>query len=143
MAEVCATETQMQTEGTTCDKAMTVVPKAQLDAHSSAEIAQQLYTPLVDWETRLLRLHPGTESDPLTGTLYVDVLLQEGLGVRELSNKPVSFEALWYTWGEPLFTHPIKLNGLDFTITGNLSEALLHLCRANEGRLLWIDALLH
>jgi hypothetical protein len=71
----------------------------------------------------------------------VGVVLQEGVGVRELSNKAVSIEALSYTWGEPLFTHPIKLNDLDFTITENLGEALVHLRREDEGCLLWIDAL--
>ncbi len=89
----------------------------------------------------MLCLHPGTQSDPLTATLYVGVLLQEGLGVRELSNQAVSFEALSYTWGEMVFTHPIILNDLSFNVTENLSEALVHLRRENEIRLLWIDAL--
>ncbi|KAF2107803.1 heterokaryon incompatibility protein-domain-containing protein, partial [Lophiotrema nucula] len=51
------------------------------------------------------------------------------------------FEALSYVWGEPIFKHPIQLNGCDKFITKNLFQGLRRLREKDQERVLWIDAL--
>lgn len=82
-------------------------------------------------ETRLFRLLPGVEDDPLAGEL-----------VRtNLDRQPV-FEALSHTWGKsPERTH-ITLDTIPgFPITLNLAAALRRLRLQDLPRQLWIDAI--
>lgn len=57
----------------------------------------------------------------------------------------VPYEALSYTWGDPVFSEQIYV-GVDpaspsMPITQNLYNALQHLRKSDESRILWIDAL--
>jgi hypothetical protein len=57
----------------------------------------------------------------------------------------VPYEALSYTWGDPVFPEQIYV-GVDpaspsMPITQNLYNALQHLRKSDESRILWIDAL--
>lgn len=106
-----------------------------------AEVARKLYTPILEWETRVLYLHPGTTDEPLSAYLHVAELTPfDGFGMRDLSRR-ISYEALSYTWGDSAFTRPICVNNHDFSITGSLSEALMHLWKSDTGRYLWVDAI--
>jgi hypothetical protein len=115
------------------------------------------YQPLKDSssETRLLTLLPGRFEDEIRCTLrHVD-----------LTAKP-EYEALFYVWGNPKITLPIKLaydvmlprpselpidrifnvpeeqfQFHDFQVTTNLESALRHLRHESIGRTMWIDAI--
>ncbi|KAH0493405.1 hypothetical protein TgHK011_000076 [Trichoderma gracile] len=80
---------------------------------------------------RLLRLHHGVASD------ISCELFQAELHQRQDS---VSYEALSYTWGSSELSERIRVNGYRMNITQNLHEALLHLRKEDEDRVLWIDA---
>ncbi|TWU78820.1 hypothetical protein ED733_007355 [Metarhizium rileyi] len=51
------------------------------------------------------------------------------------------FEALSYTWGDPIFTETIFLDKGRLDITNNLYLALQYLRRKDRDRILWIDAI--
>ena len=103
--------------------------------------ASEIYTTIKIWETRLLRLHPGDAGDPLVIGLEVAVITyNSGMGiVRE--NRNVKYTALSYTWGAAVFSHVLKINGIDFSITANLHEALLRIRSKEKDMWLWADAL--
>ncbi|KAI0160676.1 heterokaryon incompatibility protein-domain-containing protein [Xylariaceae sp. FL1272] len=91
------------------------------------------YHPLSsDRHIRVLVLqYSAKRSDILKGTLHA-VSLDDEDGLR--------YVALSYTWGKPVFSETIILNGSIFRITRNLSEALRQL--RQTGRLLiWADAI--
>ena len=68
-----------------------------LTADERAAIARQLYTPIEEWETRILRLERGSDSDELCVTLQDAVITHaEGLGVRAEKCR-ISYEAVPYT----------------------------------------------
>ncbi|KAH8719338.1 heterokaryon incompatibility protein-domain-containing protein [Phaeosphaeriaceae sp. PMI808] len=90
-------------------------------------------------EIRLLELNPADgDSDPLTGTLHTISLDDEtpGLSVLdpmdsdyrtkylELIKPRSNYNALSYTWGEPLMDSVILINGQSLAITSNLMTAL-------------------
>ncbi|KAG7285028.1 hypothetical protein NEMBOFW57_009646 [Staphylotrichum longicolle] len=80
---------------------------------------------------RILELLPGRDKDPLTCRV---------LEIRKSDD--VSFEALSYTWGEPVFSRIIREVDSDsvLRITENLFDALQALRLPNARRRLWIDA---
>ena len=78
--------------------------------------------------TRLLRVLPGSDDDPLVCELRT-VALDE---------RP-DFAALSYTWGPPIFDHQITLNGSQFMITASLSGAL-RTFRTRKWQVIWVDA---
>ncbi len=52
------------------------------------------------------------------------------------------WKALSYTWGCPVYSHAIQLNGQAWKITANLNSALRQLRKENNPpRTLWVDAL--
>ncbi|KAI0376052.1 heterokaryon incompatibility protein-domain-containing protein [Hypomontagnella monticulosa] len=106
--------------------------------------AVRLYQAIKPWQTRILRINPAPQLDePVVCALLVaDVIVHEGLGiVEEGEPREVTYEALSYTWGAPVFSHPIRINGVEFFITENLDSALRHLRLMDTVRYLWVDAL--
>ncbi|MCJ1310416.1 hypothetical protein MMC25_004080 [Agyrium rufum] len=57
------------------------------------------------------------------------------------SDEAAPYECLSYTWGDTRITRLISVNGLPLGITYNLHEALIHLRRETDDRVLWVDAL--
>ena len=53
----------------------------------------------------------------------------------------IPYEALSYVWGPPSEGWAVEVDGQQLTIAPNLKLALLRLRRANEDRILWIDAI--
>lgn len=94
--------------------------------------ASSIYSqPLKPWETRVLRLEPvqseHEETAPVEVNLETAVISHlEGLGLVD-TGEVVLYEALSYTWDSNVFSHAIRCNGLNFSITANLYAALVHL----------------
>lgn len=94
--------------------------------------------PLKSWETRALRLEPvrheHDEEDIIEVHLETAVIPHlEGLGLVG-SGDVVHYEALSYTWDSPVFSHAIRCNGLEFSVTANLHAALVHLRNSDAPR---------
>ncbi|KAF4968194.1 hypothetical protein FSARC_4384 [Fusarium sarcochroum] len=53
----------------------------------------------------------------------------------------IPYEALSYAWGEQNTPEEIIMNGKHMFVTTSLHDALCHLRRPNEDRILWVDAL--
>lgn len=92
-----------------------------------------LHRPLEDANTtRFLRLLPRHQSE------YLSVELFHG----NLAQRPVlQYEALSYTWGEPLPTKTILCNGLPFELRENAYNFLDQLCRPHSVRVVWMDCI--
>lgn len=81
---------------------------------------------------RIVRLLKGEEGQPIKCEIFETYLHQvEG----------VPYEALSYVWGATKSADVICLDGCPFEVTENLYEALTHLRRPDEDRILWIDAI--
>lgn len=81
----------------------------------------------------LLPGHPGTELHcEITNGHFLDPNLDSG--------PPVPYEALSYTWGDPVFPCRINCADTQIPVTQNLSDALCQLRKRDENRFLWIDA---
>lgn len=100
--------------------------------------ARSIYSErLKPWETRILRLEPAHADHDEGGIveLHLETAVishLEGLGLVE-TGEVVCYEALSYTWDSNIFSHAIRCNGLDFSVTANLHAALLHL-RSSRAR---------
>lgn len=81
-------------------------------------------------EIRLVTLEPGEGPDNFKCNLHVVSLLENPI-----------YEALSYTWGDERVTTTISLDNESFNATVNLAIALQHLRRADQQRVIWIDAL--
>lgn len=81
---------------------------------------------------RLVKLPKGDQGEPIRYQIFETYLNQaEG----------IPYEALSYVWGNRQSADMIWLDGYPFEVTENLYEALMHLRRPNEDRVLWIDAI--
>ena len=52
-----------------------------------------------------------------------------------------NYDAISYCWGDQSRLQKIVLDGVDFSITESLWQALLHLRSTTERRILWVDAI--
>lgn len=109
-----------------------------------------------EFETRLIRLHPGGFNDRIYCTIYHAIILNW--------RPPPEYTALSYVWGDAKKTKPIQLGyqqlltsetpctwppapslGVDcyksLQITTNLETALRHLRSRSSERILWVDAI--
>ena len=95
-------------------------------------MAHQYSTLRYEDSIRLLKLHPaGNDAD--------DSGLSCGLEDCRLSGDP-SYEALSYTWGQPLFPEVLHTDNGVLRITENLALALRRLRFKERVRYLWVDA---
>jgi hypothetical protein len=116
-------------------------PPGQTLEEDRRHLAKRLYTPIEDWQTRIIRLHAGSGSDNLQLDVVV-AAITEAPGVGLISEPGrVQYEALSYAWGDNTSTHSVTCNGISFTVTANLHEALVHLRKKDGIRFLWVDAL--
>ena len=109
---------------------------------NQSEQAILLYSPIRDWQTRILALHPGSLGQPLEADLLVsDLIFDDGIVLHDQQSK-VQYDALSYCWGEPSFDTSITVKGVIYLITKNLYCALQRLRYPDENvRYLWVDAL--
>ena len=104
-------------------------------------LSQKLYSPIKPWQTRILRLQPGRQDEPLNCTLEVaELVCFEGVGLGA-EQELVQFEALSYSWGRPALSSSLTCNGIQFPVTPNLADALFYFRSQERERLLWVDAL--
>jgi hypothetical protein len=82
-------------------------------------------------EIRILELHRPNPIDP--------EILRGELLFAKLSDNPL-YEAISYTWGEPVFSETLYLTKGQFGITPNLAAALRRFRRPDRERYLWADA---
>lgn len=98
-------------------------------------MAQRYHYNRIDLATdaiRLVRLPKGDKIEPIRCQMFESYLHQaEG----------IPYEALSYVWGNRQSADMIWLDGYHFEVTKNLYEALVHLRRQDEDRVLWIDAI--
>lgn len=100
-----------------------------------------LYETINRWQTRLLRLHPGEVHERLEADLLVaDIVHLPGIVLHRRQER-VYYEAVSYTWGEPVYEHAITANGIQVAITASLHSALRHFRASDTIRYLWVDAL--
>ena len=95
-------------------------------------MAHQYSTPLYQDSIRLLKLLPASNDAD-------DNPLSCGLEDCRLSANP-SYEALSYTWGQPIFPEILHTDNGILKITENLTLALRRLRFKERVRYLWIDA---
>ncbi|KAH9904520.1 heterokaryon incompatibility protein-domain-containing protein [Xylariomycetidae sp. FL2044] len=85
-------------------------------------------------EIRILRLDPGTASDPIQGELLV----------ANIDSLP-EYEAISYTWaeesGDATKSQVVFIRGIPLEITKNCHRVLQRLRAVEESRLVWIDAI--
>jgi hypothetical protein len=96
-----------------------------------------IYNALPPGSIRLLILSPGDASAELQCHLTPISLMSP-------ESKPAAFtsyDALSYTWGEPVFPRRILCRGSVIYITQNLFDALVQLRKPDKEHALWIDAL--
>ncbi|ETS77100.1 hypothetical protein PFICI_10974 [Pestalotiopsis fici W106-1] len=86
----------------------------------------------IETRVRLIKLLPGRDNVALRCS-FMTVDLYDPLCPE--------FEALSYAWGSFDLEKYIRVNGKPFEVSNSLHEALLHLRREREPRMLWIDAL--
>lgn len=82
---------------------------------------------------RLIALHPALSNDAPLRIDFVSSTLEDIEG---------RYDAISYTWGEPLLTYPLYTdgNGTQINVTRNLDRALRYLRDEHHDRLLWADA---
>ena len=124
------------------------VPKQSLASPSSPPasegqrraVASQLHTSIRSWQTRLIKLLPGTHQDRLECELVVaDIIHSAGLGVVA-TGEVAHYEALSYSWGYPAFTDRVICNNIETPVTQTLGDALRHFRLPASPRYLWTDA---
>jgi hypothetical protein len=87
------------------------------------------YDALVGDDTiRLLRLHPGRRSDPLSGELE-HVSLHDGL----------QYEGVSYVWGDQDRCAEITCHGRRLALTRSIADALRRIRHETDERMVWAD----
>jgi hypothetical protein len=101
----------------------------------------KLYTPLANWQTRLIKLLPGNFAEPLKCELHpAAITIDEGFGViGELES--IGYDALSYSWGYPELTASILCNGMTVPVPPAMLEGLRHLRLKSTHRWVWCDAI--
>ncbi|KAL0929863.1 heterokaryon incompatibility protein [Colletotrichum truncatum] len=114
----------------------------------------QLYKPIIDpYEMRVLEVKAGSKDEELKGSLhhcsveykdpgpktrgwYTDTIY--ALSMDDLT-VPVTYTALSYTWGPPVFEGYFECDGHGMAITKSLESALRHFRDKDHSVVMWID----
>jgi hypothetical protein len=108
-----------------------------LDVFAETTEPESLYQILPPETIRLLKLQPSSDpEEPLQCSLQA-ITFRNTLSKDTL----VPYETLSYSWGDPVFTYPLKCNSSTLLITSSLSIILHHLRLSDCPRVLWIDAI--
>ena len=121
------------------DTPKSAVPSLEVASSShikSSEIPNSIYTPLKDWQTRILCVQSGASGQPLvTQLLPVDLIYFEGVIITETHTK-ILYEAISYSWGYPHLSSWIQCNGGDFPVSDTVFEVLQQLRHTDKCRYL-------
>ena len=103
-------------------------------------VANRLHTPIRSWQTRLIKITPGSGQDDLECDLVVaDIIHSPGLGIIS-TDEVVQYEALSYSWGYPAFTDRVFCNNIEVPVTQTLGVALRQFRLPTSPRYIWTDA---
>ncbi|KAH7182052.1 heterokaryon incompatibility protein-domain-containing protein [Fusarium sp. MPI-SDFR-AT-0072] len=131
-------------------------PKLNESALRQIKVATVIYTMFVSHRISTAKLedeHAFTnrfqyEPFDLESAGFRLVLLEKGVQSQlrcklwqAYLNDIISYEALSYSWGSQSTPHEIIVDETILSITESLYEALWHLRRPDEDRMLWVDAL--
>ncbi|TXC03678.1 hypothetical protein FocTR4_00002111 [Fusarium oxysporum f. sp. cubense] len=131
-------------------------PKLNESALRQIKMATVIYTIFVSYRISTLQLedeHAFTdrfqyEPFDLESAGFRLVLLEKGVQSQlrcqlwqAYLNDIIPYEALSYSWGSQSTPHEIIVDEKTLSITESLHEALWHLRRPDEDRMLWVDAL--
>ncbi|RYP07583.1 hypothetical protein DL764_002410 [Monosporascus ibericus] len=105
------------------------------DIGSVQDVAECLYSPLLEGSIRLLSLLPHEDTNAPIQCRLFDYALQAS------SEGTHPYEALSYVWGDPNNLRSISINEYDLLITTNLHAALLRLRTPFLERMIWVDAI--
>ena len=108
-----------------------------LDEGSRAHI----YKPLLDSQTRVLRLKRGTLGSELVGYLLTIKINPNNHQASTDAGSAIECLALSYMWGSSEKTCQMRCNGCIIPITWNLYVALQRLRSSTEDRHIWADAI--
>ncbi|KAH7077297.1 heterokaryon incompatibility protein-domain-containing protein [Paraphoma chrysanthemicola] len=107
----------------------------QMDIQPSYE-----YAPLIPANSiRILLLLPAST---YSASLRVRLLHTRGpttLGTYDDTHQ-TPYEAVSYTWGEPIFSHHLECEGRVIKVTASVNALLRRLCKTAIARPLWIDS---
>ena len=101
-----------------------------------------LYGKILQWQTRLVLLHPA-KNDParLELSLVVVDLVESSVGVAVNHERIVTYDALSYTWGTADPSVECVCNGTVILLRDNLASALRYLRKSHDERYVWVDFL--
>jgi hypothetical protein len=109
------------------------------EAHAAPPIVpSQIYSPIEEWQTRLLELTLHADEECLKYNLItVDMIRAEGVVIHGTTTR-IHYEALSYSWGYHPPTHSVSCNGKLCFISEQLSTAL-RLLRKRGHRYVFVD----
>lgn len=89
----------------------------------------------------MIELLPGPFGSELTLNLWVvDIILHEGV-VDHNRQLRITYEAISYCWGAPIFGHHVTVNELPYPITQSLYLGLQNIRFPDRSHYVWVDAL--
>ena len=104
------------------------------------KVPSQLYTDLQDWQTRLVRIRPGTEGSALhLDLVVVDIVHVEGVVIHG-STELITYDALSYSWGYLEAASAVFCNAHTCKVSSSLSDAFRAIRLPSKSRYLWVDA---
>ena len=104
------------------------------------KVPQSLYSPLHEWQTRVLEIYPADHEDYVRCELHVaDIIYLEGIGLSA-RGKRIHYDALSYSWGYAEPTGLIYCNDWQCFVSPSLRDALHALRRSDSSIFVWVDA---
>lgn len=105
------------------------------------EASIRLYTPIKEWQTRLLQLYPGKFGTTISASLSIVDIPHLSGAVLHGEQIRLQYTALSYTWDAPAFPRTIALDGVECPITENLYAFFQRHRTPFGSQHLWVDAL--
>jgi len=92
-------------------------PESCAEESLSDGVAEKLYRPINNWQTRVLFLEPGIYGQPLQAILKTVDLLHDSGALIHGTDEHVEYSALSYCWGEPKLRCILECNGETVPVT--------------------------
>ncbi|KAI1124831.1 heterokaryon incompatibility protein-domain-containing protein [Nemania abortiva] len=114
------------------------VPRSQSPEQTHIARPRYRYQPLERHQIRIVEIHPGKLSDPVTISLRLEHFKPN---INDESSNVPQYEALSYAWGSRESSDRVFIKHSEINVTQNLSAALKNLRYPDASRHMWIDAL--
>lgn len=141
-SDICPARCPLRQDGVRLSPPIHVPPPNPNTKAERVEAANRIYiTKVQRWQTRILVLQPGQLNDELVADpVVVDMILGEGVVAHD-SQTIITYSALSYAWGAPVYDQRITMNGQSYPITEHLYRALQRIRNESSNTEMWIDAL--